>query len=194
VEEDFPAWCRLTGNELVSLVRRGKERSFLVCKGTLAERGVVAVSIPRELPAPAPAPTIPPLAVMGIGSWPRPRWMLQAIHEHLEGRLSDAEFQTTADDAVRLAVQAQLRAGVASFVLSTAGGECDSSEESTIHELGATCSAEEPGGPLGVVPGGEEAGGLELFHEVFRALRVDVHLDGECVGEDRFPARLGKQP
>src|SRR6266478_2955600 len=29
VEEDFPAWCRLTGNELVSLVRRGKERSFL---------------------------------------------------------------------------------------------------------------------------------------------------------------------
>jgi len=38
VEEDFPAWCRLTGNELVSLVRRGKERSFLVCKGKLAER------------------------------------------------------------------------------------------------------------------------------------------------------------
>ena len=24
---------------------------------------------------------------MGIGSWPRPRWMLQAMHEHLEGRL-----------------------------------------------------------------------------------------------------------
>src|SRR5256885_7183422 len=69
VDEDFPAWCRLTGNELVSRVRKGKERSFLVCKGTLAERaarrpaaraptplsrGVVAVSIPRELPAPAP--------------------------------------------------------------------------------------------------------------------------------------------
>jgi len=31
VEEDFPAWCRMTGNELVSFVRRGKERSFLVC-------------------------------------------------------------------------------------------------------------------------------------------------------------------
>src|SRR4030095_11060244 len=29
VEEDFPAWCRMTGNELISLVRRGKERSFL---------------------------------------------------------------------------------------------------------------------------------------------------------------------
>src|SRR5207253_4260313 len=38
VDEDFPAWCRLTGNELVSRVRKGKERSFLVCKGTLAER------------------------------------------------------------------------------------------------------------------------------------------------------------
>ena len=53
-----------------------------------------------------------PLAVMGIGSWPRPRWMLQAMHEHLEGRLADDEFQATADDAVRLAVAAQLRAGV----------------------------------------------------------------------------------
>ena len=37
VEEDFPAWCRMTGNELVSFVRRGKERSFLVCKGALTE-------------------------------------------------------------------------------------------------------------------------------------------------------------
>src|SRR6266852_3931294 len=34
VEEDFPAWCRLTGNELVSLVRHGKERSFLVCSAS----------------------------------------------------------------------------------------------------------------------------------------------------------------
>ncbi len=127
VEEDFPAWCRMTGNELVSFVRRGKERSFLVCKGTLAERKPSrrvsdaalaavtrqpsAVTIPAALPAPAAAPTIRPLSVMGIGSWPRPRWMLQAIHEHLEGRLGEAEFQATADDAVRLAVDAQLRAG-----------------------------------------------------------------------------------
>src|SRR5436853_7605152 len=68
VEEDFPAWCRMTGNELVSFVRRGKERSFLVCKGKLAERRaasararpaapitrpVVSVTIPSRLPAPA---------------------------------------------------------------------------------------------------------------------------------------------
>jgi 5-methyltetrahydropteroyltriglutamate--homocysteine methyltransferase len=49
---------------------------------------------------------------MGIGSWPRPRWMLQAMHDHLEGRLAEPEFEATADDAVRLAVAAQLRSGV----------------------------------------------------------------------------------
>jgi 5-methyltetrahydropteroyltriglutamate--homocysteine methyltransferase len=128
VEEDFPAWCRMTGNELVSFVRRGKERSFLVCKGTLAERRParrvsasalatvtrqpVAVTVPTHLPAPSAASVVRPLAVMGIGSWPRPRWMLQAIHEHLEGRLADADFEATGDDAVRLAVDAQLRARV----------------------------------------------------------------------------------
>jgi 5-methyltetrahydropteroyltriglutamate--homocysteine methyltransferase len=127
VEEDFPAWCRMTGNELVSWTKRGRERSFLVCKGALAERRpsvgaprsaavavsrIVEVSIPAALPPPAPAPAIAPLAVMGIGSWPRPRWMLQAIHEHVEGRLAGAEFEATAQDAVRLAVDAQLRAGV----------------------------------------------------------------------------------
>ena len=128
VEEDFPAWCRMTGNELVSFVRRGKERSILVCKGRLTERQPsrrvsaaalatvtrqpVAVSVPTTLPAPAAAPAVRPLSVMGIGSWPRPRWMLQAIHEHLEGRLGEAEFEATGNDAARLAVEAQLRAGV----------------------------------------------------------------------------------
>ena len=72
----------MTGNELVSLVRRGKERSFLVCKGTLAERApaqararatphapphaeIVAVTIPAALPPPAPAPDDP--AALGDG-------------------------------------------------------------------------------------------------------------------------------
>lgn len=128
VEADFPAWCRMTGNELVSWTKAGRLRSFLVCKGVLAERvprepaptrpsytpsiRIVSVAIPPTLPAPAPAPAIPPLAAMGIGSWPRPRWMLQAIHDRIEGRLDDEEFQSTADDAVRLAVDAQLRSGV----------------------------------------------------------------------------------
>ena len=72
----------------------------------------MAVTIPTDLPPPSPAPAVGPLSVMGIGSWPRPRWMLQAIHEHLEGHLGEAEFDATGDDAVRLAVDAQLRAGV----------------------------------------------------------------------------------
>lgn len=125
VDEDLPAWCRMTGNELVSFLREGKQRSFLVAKGKLAERSAVAAPVAAvsagfepvvvkpmtAFPPVAPAPGIKPLSVMGIGSWPRPRWMLQAVHEHMEGRLDDASFHATADDAVRLAVQAQLRAG-----------------------------------------------------------------------------------
>jgi 5-methyltetrahydropteroyltriglutamate--homocysteine methyltransferase len=125
VDEDLPAWCRMTGNELVSFLREGKQRSFLVAKGKLAER-TAAASAPVQMragvelvdvkpmttfPPVAPAPAIAPLSVMGIGSWPRPRWMLQAVHEHMEGRLADADFHATADDAVRLAITAQLRAG-----------------------------------------------------------------------------------
>jgi 5-methyltetrahydropteroyltriglutamate--homocysteine methyltransferase len=129
VDEDFPAWCRLTGNELVSVTRHGRQRSFLVCKGPLSARGerpaavqtratvvttrpIVPVQIPAALPHPVPATPVPPLAVMGIGSWPRPRWMLAPIHDYVEGKLSDAEFDATAEDATHLAVAAQLRAGV----------------------------------------------------------------------------------
>lgn len=128
VQEDLPAWCRLTGNELVSMEQRdGRERAYLVCKGTLAERApatarapqvtpmtrvATPVSKPDRLPAPSPAPAIAPLSVMGIGSWPRPRWLIRALHERLEGRLAEAEFESTANDAVRLAVDAQVRAGV----------------------------------------------------------------------------------
>jgi len=131
VREDLPAWCRLTGNELVLQVQDGRQSSFLVSKGrfvpseepavTSAPRlkapapitqPIAAVRIPATLPHPAPAPPIRPLAVMGIGSWPRPRWMLQALHEHLEGRMSDDAFRETADDAVRLVLDAQQRAGV----------------------------------------------------------------------------------
>ena len=125
VDEDLPAWCRMTGNELVSFLRDGKQRSFLVAKGQLAERSGAATAAPEMgmrfdvvdvkpllvFPPVAPAPAIRPLSVMGIGSWPRPRWMLQAVHEHMEGRLDEAAFQATADDAVRLAIGAQIRAG-----------------------------------------------------------------------------------
>ena len=125
VDEDLPAWCRMTGNELISFIKEDKQRSFLVAKGKFAERragtapareavaGVALIEVKPLLnfPAPAPAPAIRPLSVMGIGSWPRPRWMLQAVHEHMEGRLDEASFQSTADDAVRLSMGAQIRAG-----------------------------------------------------------------------------------
>ena len=117
----------MTKNELVSMVENGRQRSYLVCKGAMTERrqasnepaalapqagATIAIVIPDTLPQPAAAPEIRPFSVTGIGSWPRPRWMLGAMHEHMEGRLSEAEFQATADDAVRLVVEAQLRAGV----------------------------------------------------------------------------------
>ena len=127
VEVELPAWCRLTKNEMVSWTKEGRQRSYLVSKGPFAERALahieragaaigrqlqVAVTLPKTLPPPAPAPRVAPLSVMGIGSWPRPRWMLQAIHDRIEGRLDEEEYQATADDAVRLCLGAQLRAGV----------------------------------------------------------------------------------
>ena len=122
VDEDLPAWCRLTSNDLVSFTKTGKQRSFLICKGKFDQRGkveekpVVKVSAPVAQPAAAPvrrpAPAIPPLAVTGIGSWPRPRWMVDAMHAYVEGRLDEAAFHQTADDAVRLVAAAQERAGV----------------------------------------------------------------------------------
>ena len=142
VAEDLPAWCRMTKNELLSCTRSGKQWSFLVCKGAFQRPPVqqtlvsaassasqtmtagatrvamplpqapIAIVIPGRLPDVATAPAIRPLSVMGVGSWPRPKWLLTAIHEHVAGRLSEAEFQETADDAVRLSVAAQERAGV----------------------------------------------------------------------------------
>ena len=126
VEVELPAWCRLTKNEMVSWTKEGRQRSYLVSKGPFVQRVPttasaavasigqqlkVAVTIPESLPSPSPAPEVAPLSVMGIGSWPRPRWMLQAIHDRMSGRLDEAEFQATADDAVRLCLDAQIRAG-----------------------------------------------------------------------------------
>ncbi len=128
VEGDLPAWCRMTKNELVSWTREGKQRSFLVAKGALAERAAASVpatprapehvttgAAPRPRRDPITPPAVPPLAVTGMGSWPRPRWLVDAMHAHVEGRLDDAVFQETADDAVRLIVGAQQRAGATMF-------------------------------------------------------------------------------
>ncbi|MEO7105777.1 MAG: sulfurtransferase TusA family protein [Rhodoferax sp.] len=115
VKEDLPAWCRMTGNELVSIEpREGKQSAYLVCKGALVSPLPKA---PATVAAAAPVhpviigPMVRPLSVMGMGSWPRPRWMLRAIHDRMEGRMSEEEFQAIADDAVSQSVEAQLRAG-----------------------------------------------------------------------------------
>lgn len=134
VDSDLPAWCRLTKNDLVSWTRKGKQRSFLICKGRFGVESEsdplqTAPNTPESAPdsraevmrpqvmqgsqASAPhAINIEPLAVMGIGSWPRQKWMLNALHEYLEGKLPESEFQETANDAVRIAVDRQVRAGV----------------------------------------------------------------------------------
>jgi 5-methyltetrahydropteroyltriglutamate--homocysteine methyltransferase len=145
VREDLPAWCRMTGNELVRITESPEETCFLVCKGPLAARKplaasdrpvglagrtpglaawggerqppVVVVSAGAQASASSAhddlaSPTIPLLPVMGIGSWPRPPWLRHALAETIQGRLSDSDFQSTADDAVRLVIDSQHRAGV----------------------------------------------------------------------------------
>lgn len=115
VADDLPSWARLTGNDLVSVTPDGDGRRFRIRKaGTarpLPSPSVTPAQPPRH-PTPDTRPPIPPLAVMGVGSWPRPAWLVRALHEWLSGRLPDAVFQQYADDAVRLAVAAQERAGV----------------------------------------------------------------------------------
>jgi len=117
VEVDLPAWCRMTGNDLLSLEKRGGgQNSYLVRKGATVERNVKAAAAPAtvivEPEAAVAAAPIRPLSVMGMGSWPRPSWMLRAMHDRMAGRMPEDEFQATADDAVRQSVDAQLRAGV----------------------------------------------------------------------------------
>ncbi|HWB13744.1 MAG TPA: vitamin-B12 independent methionine synthase [Pirellulales bacterium] len=163
VEEDLPAWCRMTKNDLVSCVRDGHERSFLISKGPFkapilspVEQAAgagqsspagprAAMPLPRRLqpvviadrlPNISPAPAVRPLSVMGIGSWPRPKWMLQAIHEHVAGRLPEDEFREIADDAVRLSVASQERAGVD---LVTDGEQCRDSYASFVGGILDNC-------------------------------------------------------
>lgn len=128
VDEELRSWCRLTKNELISVLELANRRkSFLVSKGAyvpttkkakpdrdieLALPAIKTVLIPEELPEPGPAPKPGLFPVMGIGSWPRPAWMMRTLSEYLSGKLSREDFDNTADDAVRLCVDAQLASGV----------------------------------------------------------------------------------
>lgn len=127
VEEDLPAWCRLTSNQLVSWTKNGAQRSYLICRGKLEAGSSKSVEARLELKAAVPVqnpasanqknvtevPTlVEPLSIMSIGSWPRPVWLLPYLHKHLEGKISTEEFNAIADDAIKLCVEAQTKAGV----------------------------------------------------------------------------------
>jgi 5-methyltetrahydropteroyltriglutamate--homocysteine methyltransferase len=47
-----------------------------------------------------------------VGSWPRPKWLLDALRRKREGKISDEEFQAIADEAVLIAIKYQEDAGV----------------------------------------------------------------------------------
>lgn len=120
VEEDLPAWCRLTKNSLVSWTKQGRQRSYLVQK-RVDTRPLAEADLGERPSSPTrgsgrkadtPNTAVPPLSVMGIGSWPRPGWMLRAIHKYVSGNLSEHEFNELGNDAVRLSIESQLRAGV----------------------------------------------------------------------------------
>lgn len=136
VSEDLPAWCRMTANELIRVRQDGREWRYLVSKGPkpnrsqdgsdtatrqppetkVEERSATPKINPAALsdvfPTPSVVAPIPELAVMGIGSWPRPTWLMRALGERLQGRMTETDFQTTADDAVRLVLDYQRQAGV----------------------------------------------------------------------------------
>jgi hypothetical protein len=88
--------------------RAHRQRARTAARGAPRRRPDGGAAARRE---PVAAPSVPALAVTGMGSWPRPRWLVEAMHAHVQGRLDDKAFQETADDAVRLIASAQQRAG-----------------------------------------------------------------------------------
>ncbi len=74
VKEDLPAWCRLTGNELVSQIELSNQVSFLVSKGRFAppdSGSIAAVGVVGQTKPPAPI-TQPIMEVVIPESLPEP--------------------------------------------------------------------------------------------------------------------------
>jgi len=55
---------------------------------------------------------LPNLPTTVVGSLPRPEAMRDALKKRRKGKISDGEFQTISDDAVRAAIELQERAGI----------------------------------------------------------------------------------
>lgn len=126
VEEDLPAWCRLTNNELVSLKKINNQRSFLISKGAfghISKQDRIDDLGIKPNPAKLSADQkklesinlaikeIPGCAVMGIGSWPRPTWLIKTLHLYLEGKVPEEVFSGLCDEAIRECVNFQIEAG-----------------------------------------------------------------------------------
>jgi 5-methyltetrahydropteroyltriglutamate--homocysteine methyltransferase len=47
-----------------------------------------------------------------VGSWPRPKWLLEALKKKREGKISYEEFENIANDAVLIAIKYQEDAGI----------------------------------------------------------------------------------
>ncbi len=106
----------MTGNELVSWTKHDRQRSFLVCKGKLGE----APAVPPDAGCAVARGTGRKLARTGGDAaadsaarrhGDRQLAAVDAMHAYVEGRLDEATFHETADDAVRLVAAAQERAG-----------------------------------------------------------------------------------
>jgi 5-methyltetrahydropteroyltriglutamate--homocysteine methyltransferase len=54
----------------------------------------------------------PPFTLSVVGSWPRPAWLLEALADRREGRMSQDAFNAIADEAALLAIKYQEDAGV----------------------------------------------------------------------------------
>ena len=128
VEVELPAWCRMTSNEMVSWTKRNGQRSFLVCKGPYGRAPthghpptprIHRRTTPREGHHPRlPPPTLPrPQDRTSCPSWasgagPGPAGCSRQSTTGSKGASDEEDFQATADDAARLSIDAQLRAGV----------------------------------------------------------------------------------
>ena len=128
VGEDLPAWCRLTLNELLKaestgvnsilwIQKKADERSDFTYgmstptspSGLEKAGGATAKATQVKISQTSPLQS---LSVMGVGSWPRPDWLLGGLDLLFRNSIDEQHFSRWAADAVELAVAAQVRAGV----------------------------------------------------------------------------------
>ena len=91
--------------------RAGRARGAAAARASRPRVARSPSAFPTRPAAAAPAPPLPPLSVMGIGSWPRPRWLLRALHDAPGRPALRRRSSRRRRRRRRLAVAAQERAG-----------------------------------------------------------------------------------